>query len=117
MPSIAITIPQGHDPNWVDGFFDGTRQGSEDFPLHAGNVNIHAGEYVYLIYQGRIHGRLSVEDVEYPDPPQNIPVGTAGEVIEARTVVRVTCPGESAGERNIPRVGRPQFHYDDVPEW
>jgi hypothetical protein len=115
---VAITIPQNHAVDWVDGFFDGTtRQGPENFPVAARMARDCQGGYLYLVYRDRIHGRFLIDLVEYHDPPLSVPVGTEGEVVETQTTIWVTCPGETAGERNIPREGNRNYFYDDVPEW
>jgi hypothetical protein len=113
---ITMTIPQGESPEWVESFFNSPRDEGEDyFPFAATVRDVCPGDWLYVIYRGRIHGRLEILRVDYSG--SSLPVGTLGETVNARTVVWVRCPGESAGDRNIPRDGHTQFHYDDVPEW
>src|SRR5262249_36731419 len=100
---------------WMDSFFDGTRTGEEDFPFGRPVRNVEEGDYLYLIYHGRIHGRLLITRIEHAR--RRVRVGTHGQHVEAQTVVWVECPGESAGERNIRRDSHRGHRWDDVPEW
>jgi hypothetical protein len=86
-----------------------------DFPSAVRLRNVCADDYLYLIYHGRIHGRLRIKEVEYA--ARTMEVGTQGQEVDAQTILWVECPGESAGERNIRREGHMGFRYDEVPEW
>lgn len=113
--TITRTMPQDEDLDWVANLFNGTWTGEEELPFGRTVRHVEPGDYVYLIYRGRVHGRLRVSDVEHAD--RTIVVGTDGHPVEAKTVVWVHCPGELAGDRNIPRSSHRNHRYDDVPEW
>jgi hypothetical protein len=114
---ISITLEQDRGPDWVEEFFDGTRtgEGEEYFPVGKRIQNVRQGDFLYLVHQGLIVGRLLITKIDYDE--KTLPVGAEGRPIAAKTVVWVKCPGERAGQRKMSRNSQRGFRYDDVPEW
>lgn len=114
---ISRTFPQDETPDWVANLFNGNWQGETEFPFGRTVRYVEQGDFLYLIYRGRVHGRMRVTDVEqHPQTRQTIQVGTDGHSVTARTVVWVELPGELA-PGNIPRDSHRGHRYDEVPEW
>lgn len=113
---ITRTIQGDEAPDWVEQYFDGKVKGDNSswFPLPGRPKDIDQGDWLYLIYRGRIHGRFVITGVADVDAQEQ--VGTAGPVIRARARVYVRCPGERA-PRWIRRRGNQGIRYDGVPEW
>ena len=99
---------------WIENLFNGTWTGDEEIPLGRVARQVQQGDYLYLIYQGRVHGRLRINDVEQAQ--RTVVVGTDGHPVQARTILWVQCPGERA-PGDYPRTLRRGFKYDRVPEW
>ena len=112
---ITRTIPKWEDPEWVAALFAGDRPWLDDWPFAQTLRDVGEGDFLYVIYRGRIHGRFEIAAVEETD--QTVTVGPTKRPLRARTVVWVRCPGELAGRRYIPRRGHRGARYDDVPEW
>lgn len=112
---LLRTIPQHEEPGYVEAFFDGAHQGEMNFSVPTRLRRSEELRYVALVYRGRVWGRLRVLRTEEIDQP--VAVGNVGNTVNARTTVWVSCPGESAGDRNIPRESRRSVTYDPLPEW
>ena len=114
---IARTIQAEEHSDWVERLFDGkelTGKNATNFPLKARPSKARVGDWLYLIYRGRIHGRLRITEIEQVD--KEVPVGTSGAMVRARALVHVQCPGERA-PRWIKRRGSQGFTYVSVPKW
>ena len=107
-------MPRTETPHYVAGLFDGPHQ-RVDFPFGRTVRYVENGDYLYLVYRGRIHGRLRIVDVEQ-QVRRTIEVGSDARQVRARTVVWVQCPGELA-PGDYPRNLRRGHQYDRVPEW
>ena len=112
---ITCTIRKTETQAWVAEFFDGTRTEDQDFPFGKRIRDVHPGEFLNLIHQGRIRGRLQITRVEHAQ--RTVPVGSEQKPVDSHTIIWVHCPGEAAGDRNIPRKSHKGFRYDGVPEW
>jgi hypothetical protein len=113
--NITRTIPSWEDPEWLAALFAEGRPWLDDWPFAQALRGVEEGDFLYVIYRGRIYGRFEIAAVEHVD--QTATVGPKKRLVRARTVVWVRCPGEPAGGRNIPRRGHRNARYDDVPEW
>src|SRR4051794_2590948 len=63
--NITRTIQRHEDPKWVASFFDRSLEGEKAgwFPLPQVPRKAKAGDWVYVIYRGRIYGRLQITEV------------------------------------------------------
>ena len=111
---ITRTIPQTERPDWIAQLFDGHWVGDVEFPFGRAVKNIYAGNWLYLIYRRRVHGRLKISRVEHNECV--VPVGSQSESVYARTVVFVNCPGELAPGVLL-TVGHRGHRYDNMREW
>jgi hypothetical protein len=112
---ISRTMPQSEKPEYIDSLFDGTTTDKGDWPFGRTVQNVEPGDFLYVIYRGRIHGRFRITRVE--PTTRTVEVGTEARPVQAKTVVWVKYPGELAGTWNILRKGHRGHRYDDVPEW
>ena len=116
---ITRTIQANEKEAWVNQLFDGTLP-TTYFPLPAvpKEVNRGGGDWLYVIYHGKIVGRCRIARVEVLNRPSVDEVGTdeEGGEIQARCRIHVECPGERA-PREIFRRGHTGIRYDSVPEW
>jgi hypothetical protein len=113
---ITVTMPRSYTREWVDALFDGSRPEPElDFPFDRTSVNIQPGEWVYVIHQGLVCGRLQVTEIQH-DAGQ-VAVGPDQRPINGRTVIWVSAPGEPAGDRCIERRGHQSFRYAHDLVW
>jgi hypothetical protein len=115
--NITRTIQQTERPEWVDSFFDGSWREEAHFPFGRRVRDVEEGDYLFIIYRGRVVGRCEITRVDQHDQPVTMQVGTDRNPVEAKTVVWVRFPGEPAGVRNIQREGHRGHRYDDIPEW
>ena len=115
--NITRTIQRHEDPKWVASFFDRSLEGEKAgwFPLPQVPRKAKAGDWVYVIYRGRIYGRLQITEVRRVNRAD--PVGSRGtQRVQARCRLYVRCPGQLAPKK-IERRGHQGIRYDDVPEW
>jgi hypothetical protein len=112
---ITRTIPQTEDPAWVESFFGGPER-EEDWPFSQRIANVEAGDFLYLIYQGRIVGRFEVVRIRQLAQTRPVPVGTDEYPVEAKTIVYVRFPGERALQL-IERRGHRNHRYYDGSGW
>lgn len=110
---ITRTIQKEESEEWVDALFDGTLT-ETDFPLHAVPKDVAPGDWLYVIYRGKIVGRCRSSSIVRADEP--VWVGSDEHVVDARCVITVECPGERAPVE-IRRKGHQFIRYDTVPEW
>ena len=114
---ITRTMPQTESPEMVNGLFGGLPRRCE-FPFGQRVKNVVENDFLYLIYQGRVHGRFRIAQVDQLEAEEIMEVGTEGNPVNSITIVWVHLPGELVTENtNIPRPGHRNHRYDDVPEW
>ncbi len=116
--SVARTVQASEERRWIDGFV-GDRMECE-FPLR-GVPQRPVGEWLYIVYQGRVEVRCRVLRTEPRDG--TVLVGSDEHPVDARYGLIVQCPGERApgeirvrgfmGIRYIPGAGE----WDDVEAW
>ncbi len=114
---ITRTIQQDEDPSHIDGFFQGQNRELR-FPVKGKPKRLGMGDYVYLIFRGKIVGRFSVTHI-VPIPPNQIPyeVGKKRPFTTKGTYFVVTkAPGERT-TKLIHRRGHQGIRYDNVSAW
>ena len=88
---ITRTIQASEDPSWVAQLFDGSIQEAW-FPLPGRPRKAGVGDWLYVIYQGKIVGRCMI--IKIPPYQKPDPVGSQGHTIDARCRVYVEVPGQ-----------------------
>jgi hypothetical protein len=109
---ITRTIRQEESADWIACHFDGRRTWA-NFPLPGRPSDVVPGDHLYLIYRGIVVGRFEIERLLSAN--EITEVGTEDQTIDARCLVRVTCPGERA-PRVIHATGHMGIRYTD-PLW
>ena len=104
---ITKTIPAARGIKAVDALYDGSLKEFE-FHMAGSPSKLKIGDYVYTIFNNKIHGRLEIKEF--------IGGATNPKSGKKRTLILVTAPGQRL-QKPIPRKSHQGTRYYDGTEW
>lgn len=112
---IIRTIQASEEPSRVESYFNG-QMTQVCFPLRVKPTKACEGDWLYVIYQGKVVGRCRIDRLQTFQKPTPIPVGSDGHIIYARCLVHVQAPGERVPHDKNPIDARGWVGFRYAPE-